>query len=145
MKIKITNQEAGVLAEAIGALDGGTVTQVVEGRAVAVQRGYRLGHAARWALARNLGRLQSALADFQRARSSLIREHTGGGEALSAAHPGFAAFAREFEKLLQEPAELDLEPVRLEDLKLEANEQAGNEVPIGVLNSLLRLINQEHQ
>ena len=87
----LTNHQILSLAEAINALDGQSVTQIVDGKPVAVARIPRLTHSGRWALARNAGKLQAAAADFNRARSALVKQHSGGDGAISPAHPGFNA------------------------------------------------------
>jgi hypothetical protein len=138
--MKLTNQQIIQLSDAIGALDGQSVTQLVEGKPVAVARIPRLTHSGRWALARNAGRLQSAVADFNRARSALIRQHSGGDGAISPVHPAFNAFADDFEKLNAEPVDLDLDSISLADLRLEENENSGNGIAIHVLKSLSAII-----
>jgi hypothetical protein len=138
--MNLTNQQIIQLSDAIGALDGQNVTQLIEGKPVAVARIPRLTHSGRWALARNAGRLESAVADFNRARSALIRQHSGGDGAISPAHPAFNAFAGDFEKLNQQPVELDLDRIGLADLRLEENENSGNPIPIQVLKLLAPVI-----
>ena len=59
--------------EAITHLDGQHLTQVIEGKAVAVFKSYRLAAAARWLLACAQGRLQAVIADFNRAKDALIK------------------------------------------------------------------------
>jgi hypothetical protein len=138
--MKITNQQVLAISEAIQALDGGQVTRIVEGKAVGVFVSYRLGHAARWGLACAQGKLQAVIADFNRAKSALIKLHTDGTGSISPAHPRFNAFAEDFEQLTHQPVELELGAVALDDLKLEENEKAGSEIPIAVLNALSPLI-----
>ena len=138
--MKLTNQQILALTDAIALLDGQHVTQVVEGKAVSVFRSYRLAHTARWQLARAQGRLQSALADFNRAKDALINHHSGGAGGLGPANPNFKQFSAEFEQLKRQPVELSIEPVALNDLKLEENERAGSELPIAILNALSPLI-----
>lgn len=142
MQLKLTNQQILSVAEGIAALDGAQQTQIVEGKAVQVFRGYRLAHGARWALARNAGRLQAAIADFNRAKSALIAQHTEGAGAISASHPRFNEFAGDFQALAQQAVELDLDRISLADLKLEENERLGNEFSIAVLNALQPLIEE---
>ncbi len=136
----LTNQQIIQLSDAIGALDGQNVTQLVEGKPVAVARIPRLTHSGRWALARNAGRLQSAVADFNRARSTLIRQHSGGDGAISPAHPAFNVFAEDFEKLNAESVQVELDKIGLADLRLEENENSGNGIAIHVLKALSLLI-----
>jgi hypothetical protein len=138
--MKLTNQQILSLADAINALDGQNITQIVDGKPVAVARIPRLTHSGRWALARNAGKLQAAAADFNRARSALIKQYSGGDGAISPANPGFNAFAGDFEKLNHQDVELDLDRIGLVDLRLEENENTGNSVPIAVLNALSPLI-----
>jgi hypothetical protein len=138
--MKLSNRQILGLAEAINALDGQNVTQVVDGKPVAVARIPRLTHSGRWALARNAGRLQIAVADFNRARSALIKQHAGGDGAISPAHPGFNAFAEDFEILNHQDVELELDKIGPADLRLEENENTGNAIPIAVLNALSPLI-----
>jgi hypothetical protein len=142
MKIKITNQQILSLNDAIAALDGRHETQIVDGKPVQVFRGCKLTHQGRWALARNLGRLQAALADFNRAKSALVTEHSNGMGAISPAHPGFNAFAGDFEQLMRQEAELDLDKLTPADLRLEENEGAGAGLPIAVLNALSPLLGE---
>ena len=142
MKIKITNQQMLALSEAIAALDGRHETQIVEGKPVQVFRGYKLTHPGRWALARNAGRLQGHVADFNRARSALVTQHSDGAGAISPAHPRFNAFAGDFEQLTRQEVELDLDRLALADLRLEENENAGAGLPIAVLNALSPLISE---
>lgn len=136
----LTNQQILALAEAIAHLDGQHLTQVIEGKAVSVFRSYHLSHVARWALARAQGKLQAAVADFTRAKDALINHHSGGAGSLSPAGAGFKSFSDDFEKLKQQRVELDVEQITLADLRLEANEKAGAEMPIAVLNALGPLI-----
>lgn len=138
--MKLSNQQILVLTEAINSLDGQNVTQIVEGKAVTVARIPRLTHSGRWALARNAGRLQTAAADFNRAKSSLIKQHADGAGAISPQSPGFNAFAEDFERLNRQEVELDLEHITAADLRLEENETAGTGIPIAVLASLSPLI-----
>jgi len=138
--MKLTNTQILAMAEAITHLDGQHLTQVIEGKAVAIFKSYHLAHAARWLLARAQGRLQAAIADFNRAKDALINHHSGGAGGLSPANPNFRQFSEDFEKLKNQPVELDLEPITLDHLKLEENEKAGHEVPIAVLNALSPLI-----
>jgi len=140
--MQLTNQQILALSEAIIHLDGQHLTQVIEGRAVAIFKSYRLAHAARWLLARAQGKLQAAIADFNRAKDALINHHSSGSGGLSPASPNFKQFSDDFEKLKQQPVELDLEPISLDHLKLDENENAGNEMPIAVLNALTPLIKQ---
>ena len=138
--MKLTNQQILALAEAIAQLDGQHLVQVIEGKAVTLFKSYRLAHAARWALARAQGVLQTAIADFNRAKDALIQHHTGGQSAITAASPKFSEFIEELEKLKRQAVELPLDQITLEHLKLEENEKAGNEFPIAVLNALSPLI-----
>ena len=138
--MRLTNRQILSLAEAINALDGQSVTQIVDGKPVAVARIPRLTHSGRWALARNAGKLQAAAADFNRARSTLVKQHSGGDGAISPAHPGFNAFAEDFERLNHQDVELDLDKITLADLRLEENEAATTAIPITVLNVLSPLI-----
>jgi hypothetical protein len=141
----LTNQQILALSEAILQLDGQHLTQVIEGKAVAVFKSYRLAHAARWLLARAQGKLHAAIADFHRAKDALINHHSGGAGGLSPASPNFKQFSEDFEKLKQQPVELELEPIHLEHLKLDENEKAGHEMPIAVLNALTPLIQPTNQ
>jgi hypothetical protein len=138
--MKLTNKQILALSEAIGALDGRNSTQIVDGKVVVVQHVPRLAHAGRWALARNAGRLQVAADDFNRAKSALIKQHANGAGQLSPADPGFNAFAGDFEKLTLQDVDIDLDRIALADLRLEENENAGNGIPIAVLNALSPLI-----
>jgi hypothetical protein len=138
----LTNQQILALSEAIMHLDGLHLTQIIEGKAVAFFRSYHLAHAARWLLARAQGRLQTAIADFNRAKDALINHHSGGAGSLSPANPNFKQFSDDLEKLKQQPVELDLETITLAHLKLPENEKAGSEIPIGVLNALAPLIRE---
>ncbi len=128
------------LSDAIGALDGRNTAQIVDGKVVVIAHVPRLAHAARWALARNAGRLDIALGDFNRAKSALIKQYANGAGQLSPADPGFNAFAEDFEKLTRQGVDLELVPIALADLRLEENETAGNSIPIAVLNALSPLI-----
>jgi hypothetical protein len=136
----LTNEQVVRLAEAIGALDGQSVTQLVEGKPVVVQRIPRLTHNGRWALARNAGRLESAIADLKRARSALVKEHAEGQGAIGPQHPNFNAFAEDFERLNQQAVEIELDKIAAADLRPEENENTGNGIPIGVLRALAPLI-----
>jgi hypothetical protein len=138
--MKLTNLQILSLAEAITHLDGQQLTQVIEGKAVALFKSYRLHHAARWLLACAQGKLQAVIADFNRAKDALIKHHTGGANAISPAHANFNQFVEDLEKLKQEAVELNLDQIALDQLKLEENEKAGNELPIAVLNALAPLI-----
>jgi hypothetical protein len=140
MQLKLTNQQIIGLTEAIAALDGAQVTEILDQKPVTVFKGFRLAHAARWALARNAGRLQTAIGDFHRARSALIRQHAGGDGAISPAHPRFNEFAEELGQLAGQPVELELDTIRLADLRMAENEQTGSEYPIAVLNALQALV-----
>ena len=143
--MKLTNQEILALSEAITHLDGQHLIQVVEGKAVTIFNSYRLAHAARWALARVQGVLKAAIADFNRAKDALINHHSGGTGALGPQHANFAQFVADFEKLKQEAADLHLETITLDQLKLEENELCGHELPIAVLNALRPLIAPSNQ
>jgi len=136
----LTNQQILALSEAIAHLDGQHLTQLIEGKAVAIFRSYHLAHAARWLLARAQGKLQVAIADFNRAKDALINHHSGGAGGLSPANPNFKQFSEDFDRLKQQPVEIELESVTLADLRLELNEKAGSELPISVLNALSPLI-----
>ena len=136
----LTNQQILQLSEAILHLDGQHLTQVFEGKAVAIFRSYKLAPAARWLLARAQGKLQAAIADFNRAKDALINHHSSGTGALSAVNPNFKQFSEDFERLKQQPVELDIDHITLDHLHLEANEKAGSEMPIAVLNALSPLI-----
>jgi hypothetical protein len=138
--MKLSNKQIQSLAAAIDALDGQQITQLIDGKPVAVARIPRIAHGARWALARNAGKLQVAAADFNRARSALVKQHSGGDGAISPAHPGFNAFAEDFERLNHQDVELDLDKITLADLRLEENEAATAAIPISVLNVLSTLI-----
>lgn len=138
--MKLTNQEILALSEAIGHLDGQHIMQVIEGKAVALFKSYKLAHAARWLLAQAQGKLQSAIADFNRAKDALINHHSAGAGQIAATDPKFKAFSDDFEKLKQQAVELDLPQVALADLKMAENEAAGHELPIAVLNALRPLI-----
>jgi hypothetical protein len=140
MQIKLTNQQVLTLEQAIASLDGKTETQIMDGKPVQTVKVYRIACNARWALARNAGRLSEAAAAFHRVKSALITQHTGGEGAISPANGNFNAFARDYEQLAGEQVELDLHPIALADLKMEDNERAGNEFPIVVLNALQPLI-----
>ncbi len=143
MQLKLTNQQILAMQEGIAALDGAQQTQIVEGKPVQVFKGYKLAHAARWALARNAGKLQAAIADFNRAKSALIAQHTDGGGAISGSHPKFNDFANDFQALAQQPVELELDVICLSHLNMEQNEKAGNEFSIAVLNALQPIIADE--
>jgi hypothetical protein len=136
MQIKLTNQQILTLEQAIAALDGKMETQIVDGKPVQTVRTYRVACGARWALARNAGKLTEASAAFHRVKPALITQHTGGEGAISPANSNFIAFAKDYEQLAAEVVELDLHPIALADLKMAENETAGNEFPIAVLNAL---------
>ena len=136
----LTYQQILALSEAITHLDGLHLMQVIEGKAVSIFKSYKLAHAARWLLACAQGRLQAAIADFHRAKDALINHHSGGAGGLGPANPNFKQFSEDFEKLKQQPVELNLESITLEHLCLEANEKAGAEIPIAVLNALRPII-----
>ncbi len=140
MQIKLTNQQILTLEQAITALDGKTETQIVDGKPVQTLKPYKVAYTARWAMARNTGRLAEASAAFHRVKSALITQHTGGEGAISPANGNFNAFARDYEQLAAEVVELDLHPIAIADLKMEDNERAGNEYPIAVLNALQPLV-----
>jgi len=140
MQIKLTNQQVLTLEQAITALDGKTETQIVDGKPVQTLKPYKVAYTARWAMARNTGRLAEASAAFHRVKSALITQHTGGEGAISPANGNFNAFAKDYEQLAAEVVEFDLHPIKLADLKLPENEAAGNEFPIGLLNALHQLI-----
>jgi hypothetical protein len=136
----LTNQQIVTLSEAIVHLDGHHLTQIVEGKAAAIFKSYRLAHTARWLLARAQGALLAAIEDFNRAKDALINHHSGGAGGLNSTSPNFKQFSEDFEKLKQQTVELDLATIRLEHLKLEENEKVGNEMPIAVLHALAPLI-----
>jgi hypothetical protein len=138
--MKLTNQQILALSEAITHLDGQHLTQVIEGKAAAIFRSYHVDAGARWRLARAQGKLQAAIADFNRAKDALINHHSGGTGGLGPANPNFKQFGEDFDRLKRQPVELDLEGIALADLKLELNEKAGSELPISVLNALTPLI-----
>jgi hypothetical protein len=138
--MKLTNQQIISLAEAITHLDGQHVMQVIEGRAVSVFKSYRLAHAARWLLARTQGCLNAAITDFNRAKDALINHYSGGTGQLAPHHADFSKFVADFEKLKQEMVELPLQQITLDQLHLQDNEKAGQEMPIAVLNALRPLI-----
>jgi hypothetical protein len=136
----LTNQQILALSEAITHLDGQHLLQIVEGKAVAIFKSYHLAHTARWLLACTQGKLQTALADFNRAKDALINHHSGGTGGLGPTNPNFKQFSEDFDRLKQQPVELNLECVALADLRLELNEKAGSELPISVLHALAPLI-----
>ena len=107
----LTNQQIFALAEAISFLDGQHITQIVEGKAVAIFRSFRLAHTARWALARAQGVLQTAIADFNRAKDALIKHHSDGESSITPASPKFDQFIEDLEKLRQIGIELDLDVI----------------------------------
>jgi hypothetical protein len=141
--MQLTNQEILLLSEAIAHLDGQHLTQVIEGKAVAIFKSYRLAHVARWALARCQGILRTAIEDFNRAKDALIAHHSDGTGVLNPQHDNFAQFVADLEKLKQEAIDLQLHPINLADLKLEENEKAGHELPIAVLSALQPLIKEQ--
>src|SRR5580704_7841139 len=104
----LTNQQILALAEAIAQLDGQHLLQIVEGKAVAIFKSYHLAHTARWLFACAQGKLQTAIADFNRAKDALINHHSGGAGALAPANPNFKQFSEDFDRLKQQPVELDL-------------------------------------
>jgi hypothetical protein len=136
----LTNQQILALGEAIAHLDGLHITQLIDGKAISVFRSYSLAHTARWLLAKAQGRLQAAIADFNRAKDALINHHSDGAGSLGPASPNFKQFGEDLEKLKQQTVELDLEKISLEGLHLEVNEKAGSGVPISILNALSPLI-----
>jgi hypothetical protein len=138
--MKLTNQQILTLSPAIQSLDGRHETQIVEGKAIAVFKSVKLAHSARWALACNQGKLQNAIADYNRAQDFLIKQYAGGQDAISGAHPKFGEFADDRRALLSQETELDLDQIALADLKLEENENAGNPIPIALLTALEPLI-----
>ena len=138
--MKLTNQQILALADAITHLDGQHVTQVIEGKAVALFQSYRLAHAARWLLARAQGCLRTAIDDFNRAKDALIKHHSGGAATISPAHANFNPFVEDLSALHQQPVELSIEQITLDHLKLAENEAAGHELPIAVLHALTPLI-----
>jgi hypothetical protein len=138
----LTNNQILALSEAILQLDGQHLTQLIEGKAVAIFKSYRLAHAARWALARCQGCLRAAIEDFNRAKDALIAHHSNGTGVLSPQHASFAQFVADLEKLKQEALELHLGQINLADLKLDENERAGHELPIAVLSALQPLIKE---
>jgi len=138
--VKLTNKQILQLSDAINALDGQQLTQLVDGKPVAVARIPRLTHSGRWTLARAAGKLQTAAADYNRARSALIKQHANGEGAISPASPGFNAFAEDLEQLNSEQVDLPLDQINLGDLRLEENEAALTPISITVLNALSPLI-----
>jgi hypothetical protein len=138
--MKLTNQQILALSEAITHLDGLHLTQLIEGKAVAIFRSYHVDAAARWLLARAQGKLQAAIADFNRAKDA--NHHSGGAGGLGPANPNFKQFSEDFDRLKQQPVELELEGIALADLRLQLNEKAGSELPIAVLNALTPLIKE---
>ena len=138
--MKLTNQQILSLADAITHLDGQHLLQVVDGRAVNIFKSYRLDSSARWSLARCQGRLQSAIADFNRAKDALINHYSDGTGKLGPDNDKFHAFIGDLEKLKQEKVELHLSQITLEQLHMEDNEKNGHEFPIAILNALQPLI-----
>lgn len=138
--MQLTNQQILAVSDAIKHLDGQHVTQVVEGKAEKIFRGYRLAHAGRWLLAQAQGCLHRAIADYNRAKDALIMQHSDGTGSLSVQHPAFKAFSADLGALDKISVDLPLAPITLDHLKLEENEKAGNEVPISVLAGLSPLI-----
>lgn len=138
--MKLTNSQILSLAQAINALDGRDSIQVVDGKAISLRLVPRLTAAARWSLARNAGRLQLAVADYERARGALINQHGPGGGKIAPTDPGFNAFAENVHQLNNQSVEVALDMVPLADLRLEENETAGAPIPIAVLNTLAPLI-----
>jgi len=143
--MKLTNQQIQKMSEAIAALDGSQVLQVIDGKAVGIARNYRIGHAARWALARIQGRLHAVVADFERAQQGIFRECAAGRDALEPRSAEHNRFVAAINALLRETVELELPSIALTDLKLAENETAGNELPIQVLAALGPLIKLETQ
>ena len=143
MNITLTNHQIQKLSEAIAALDGSQVLQIIDGKAVGIQRHYRIGHAARWALAQIQGRLHAAIADFDRAQQGVFRECAAGRDALEPRSAEHSRFVAAINELLLESVELELPAIAIADLKLAENETAGNELPIHVLAALEPLIKTE--
>jgi hypothetical protein len=138
--MKITNQQILTLFEAIRALDGTQVLQVVDGKAVALFKGFKLANSTRWSLAQTQGKLAAALDDFNRAKSSLILAHTEGAAEISPGHPNFNHFADDLHALTQTAVDVDLKPIGVDALNFEANQVAGNEYPVAVLHALSPLL-----
>lgn len=138
--MQLTYQQILALVEAITQLDGQHLTQLIEGKAVALFKSYRLAHAARWALARAQGVLRTAIDDFNRAKDALIVHHSNGTGVLTPQHATFPQFVADLEKLKAEAVELHLDQINLADLKLDENEKLGHELPIAVLTALQPLI-----
>jgi len=140
--MQLSYQQIGVLSDALNRLDGSRVTKIVEGKPVDVFVSYHLAWSARWILAQAQGKLQRALADFQSTRDVLINHHSNGTGQISAAHDNYKVFASEFESLQRQNVNLDIGQITLEQLKLEANEKAGHEIPISILAALQPLIKE---
>ena len=133
--MRLTNQQILTLSEAIRSLDGQHVMQVVDGKAVAVFTSYKLDHKTRWNLAPNQGKLQSAIADFNRAKDALVMQHSEGRGSITPADAGFSAFADALNGLKEQTADLDLLTVPITGF-------SESEIPIAALTVLEPLIQE---
>lgn len=121
--MKVTINTAHRLVNALLALDG-RQRAVKNGEAeTVIIEPYKLG-VARLAIARNVSRLRAVLADFEKARDGLIREISNGGDSIDPkANPdGFKKFTISVNEMLGQEAEVDLEPLKASQLKLDEND-----------------------
>jgi len=125
MQLKLTNQQILTLEQAINSLDA---------------KPYKISALARLALARNAGTLAAASTAFNRAKSALVTQHGGEKGEIGPAHGNWTAFVKDYEELLHAAVEIDLHQIGLDELKTEANEAAGTDIPINVLTALFTLV-----
>lgn len=131
--MQLTNTQIIQLSEAINALDGRHSVQVVDGKPVAVLTTYKLDVKTRWNLASNQGKLQSAIADFNRAKDALIKQHSGGNSEIKPTDEGWPKFRDDLATLNETTAEINL-------LTVDPAGFGESEVPIAVLTALAPLI-----
>jgi len=91
---------------------------------------YRLPGKARYALARSLTHIKSAVEAFEKTRTSLFREHFGEVEQVDNDHPKLVEYKRALQDVLDTPVEVQVH-------QMESGLLEDTDLPVSVLSLLL--------
>lgn len=141
--MKLTNKQIIDLANAHRALDAGRNRVVKDGdRECIVAEQFDFTGNFRFAMAMNMNRIDGAVAAYNKANAAIFRKHAVNGEL----HPtrnaeAFRAYDDELAALNEIEQDIDLTPIKREELNLDKNKT----MPFGIVAALLPIMPDENK
>ncbi len=113
--MKLSNRTIIALFSALHDLDG---LQKPDGT---VEVRYVFGGKVLYGIARTINHLRGSVEAFEKAKRTVIAQHSGGKAGVSPGDPAFMQVQQEVDALLDQEIDVELHRVKLDDLNLEKN------------------------